>query len=867
MNRPPAVKRWLMAATLLLIAALSRQTFSAVSGMTQRQVQDPQATPVGGPVTPWPRPIPIRLKPEGRDELFVTTLGEVVTTLADGTFDPEQDRVATLGGKVIEHYYRDELGISFFRPLDKSVFPLPPSGWCSWYYYFQEINSEEVLANARWIAERLAPYGARYVQIDDGWQGTGHGLGENRDWTTIDTRFRGLGMDGLADSIRALGLEAGIWLAPHGQSNEQVARNSGAFLWKPDGSTAADTWEGTYLVDPSVHAAHTYLQDLFTTLREWGYSYFKIDGQPIVIRQFTEKQRYMAGTLPEGDSAAVAAELYRGTLGTIRNAIGERSYLLGCWGIPLAGVGILNGSRTAGDIFQGWQGFLVATEAVQRWNFLHNIAWYSDPDVMLVRPPLSEGMARAWATIQGLSGQALMASDRMPDLPASRVEMLERIYPAVDIRPLDLYKPDNVRKPVWDLKVAHLGREYDVVALFNYSTEDALSRLVSWDELGLKPNLTYHVYDFWQGMYLGAWDHGVFLVVPPADVRVITLVPEEPRPVLISTNRHITQGWVDLIELQEGGIVTQPTLSGRSRVITGDAYTLTLGLPRDASTFRLAEVSAEGAEQRVRISTANHQGYATVTIESELTQEVEWSLHFEPAEPYLYPVVSPSQLQITRDGIGAAILRWPTQYHVKAGYVVEVGGVPLGTAFQPWARLSDLEPLQSHRIGVRSVWYDGTVGEKAAEVSYTPEIPEIVYLSDVQPTLALQDWGSLGHDLSVDGNPIDIAGAKYEKGLGTHARSEIRYELFGAFERFKAYVGIDDEVEPPAPVAVIFEVWGDGRRLWSSAPIQNGRDALAVDIDVQGVRELMLRVLPAGDSIDYAHADWADARLIAVYSG
>ena len=63
--------------------------------------------------------------------------------------------------------------------------------------------------------------------------------------------------------------------------------------------------------------------------------------------------------------------------------------------------------RLRGDVFQGWAGFLVASEAVQRWNFLHNIAWYSDPDVMLVRPPLTEGMARAWATI-GWSGPRLL---------------------------------------------------------------------------------------------------------------------------------------------------------------------------------------------------------------------------------------------------------------------------------------------------------------------------------------------------------------------------------------------------------------------------------------------------------------------------
>jgi hypothetical protein len=830
---------------------------------------DTSQASAGGPVTPWPRPIPIRLKPDGRDDLFVVTLGEVETPLADGEFDPVRDRVTIGDERVIENYYQQQLEIPFFQPIEKSVFRLPPSGWCSWYYYYQEIDAGEILANARWMAANLGPYGARYVQIDDGWQGTGHGLGENRDWTTIDVRFRQPGMAAIADSIRALGLEAGLWLAPHGQSNEQVARGSGAFLWTPDDSSASSTWEGTYLVDPSLPAAHDYLRDLFSTLRDWGYSYFKIDGQPIVIREYAAKQPFMAGSTPEGDSAAAAAELYRGTLRTIRSAIGESSYLLGCWGIPLPGVGLLNGSRTGGDIVQGWDGFLVANDAVQRWNFLHNIAWYSDPDVILVRPPLAEGMARAWATIQGLTGQALMASDRMMDLPPSRVEMLKRIYPAVDIRPLDLYRPDNVRKPVWDLKINHLGRTYDVVALFNFKTEKPFNRLISWDELGLEPNQTYHVYDFWQGIYLGAWERGVFLTVPPADVRVITLVREEPRPVLLSTSRHITQGWTDIMELRAGGIVTRPSLAGRSRILGGDPYTLTVGLPRGSSTFRLARVDVSGDDRRPdpEVTWQTHQGYATITISSPVSQVVAWELGFEPTQPYVYPVVSPPRIHLTQRGIAGADLRWPTQYHVKAGYVVELDGEPLGTAFRPQAALNGLDPRRDHRIGVRSIWYDGTVGEEAAEVLHEPELPEVVFLSDLEPAVARQDWGSLGRDVSVEGNPLRVAGETAEKGLGTHASSELRYEIFGAFQRFQARVGIDDEVDPPSRVEVVFEVWGDGRRLWSSAPIHSDRPALSVDIDVQGIEQLSLRVLPVGDSIDYKHADWLNARLVTRHDG
>ncbi len=80
---------------------------------------------------------------------------------------------------------------------------------------------------------------------------------------------------------------------------------------------------------------------------------------------------------------------------------------------------------------------------------------------MLLRQPLTIDQARVWATLQGLTGQALMASDRLMDLSDERVDIMRRVFPAVDIRPLDLF-PAGRTKRIWDLKVNHLGRNYDV---------------------------------------------------------------------------------------------------------------------------------------------------------------------------------------------------------------------------------------------------------------------------------------------------------------------------------------------------------------------------------------------------------------------
>jgi len=53
-------------------------------------------------------------------------------------------------------------------------------------------------------------------------------------------------------------------------------------------------------------------------------------------------------------------------------------------------------------------------------------------------------------------------------------------------------------------------------------------------------------------------------------------------------------------------------------------------------------------------------------------------------------------------------------------------------------------------------------------------------------------------DLSIDKKPITLGGKVYPKGLGTHAPSEIVYNLDGKYATFTADVGIDDETRAKA---------------------------------------------------------------------
>jgi hypothetical protein len=797
--------------------------------------------------------MPARIKDGGNKNLFVMTLGKVATPLSDGTFNPAKDEVRLTDGTVKTNYYKEVLGIKYFKPIDKSKFPRPPSGWCSWYFYYQEINEDEVKSNARWIAANLKDYGAEYVQIDDGWQGTGHGLGENRDWTTIDKRFSG-GMPALAAYIKSLGLKPGIWLAPHGQSNaEIVKRNPSVFMLKADGNSASKSWEGDFLVDPSTPETQKYLTALFKTLKGWGFEYFKIDGQPTVIREFRSKKEFMKNQPGDVDA------LYRATLDSIRAGIGEDSYLLGCWVIPLEGVGIMNGSRIGADVLPNWDGFKFALRATMEYYFLHNVAWYNDPDVMIVRAPLPIEQARAWATLQGLTGQAVLTSDRLTDLSADRVELLRRVYPAVDIRPLDLFKSAR-NKRIWDLKINHLGRNYDVVGLFNFDEAKPLPTFLSWRDLGLPEDKAFHVFDFWNKEYLGEFEKGISVDILPASCRLLTLLPAGETIQLISTNRHVTQGWTDLMAQKFDA--PKNLFAGRSKVVKNDPYALSFVFPR-GKNYVVKQATARTAKGNLPVKINNHQGWSSVEIASPTTTEVDWSVQFEPAELYRFPVREPQNLWAERAGLDGVNLHWSVPHQPAVAYQISLNGETVGFSPTQGFNLPNLDLNKEYKAEVRTVWQDGRMSEKSAKFKFTPKdlLPVEFLLSELEPLSLSHGWRQPEMNRTFTGKGLFITGKHYENGIGMPTTSEIEFEIKGIYDEFSALVGVDDEFNNNEG-GVEFSLIGDGKELWKSKVLKKADGAVAVNVSVKGVQKITLKVKRPEGEAGRAPADWVDAKLV-----
>lgn len=145
-----------------------------------------------------------------------------------------------------------------------------------------------------------------------------------------------------------------------------------------------------------------------------------------------------------------------------------------------------------------------------------------------------------------------------------------------------------------------------------------------------------------------------------------------------------------------------------------------------------------------------------------------------------------------------------------------------------------------------------------------PPLTGSPYVSDLPFVTESNGWGPVERDRSVnesgggDGNPLTIAGVVYEKGLGTHAPAEVAVYLGGRCMAFSALLGLDDEITEPGSVA--FQIMGDGNELYDSGVVRPG-PAVAAEVDVSGVRMLVLRVTDGGDGKNFDHADWADAKL------
>ena len=414
--------------------------------------------------------------------------------------------------------YADETAVEMGARVPGHV----PTGWCSWYYFYNRVTEADVTSNLEALA--AAEPRVEFVQVDDGFQS------HTGDWLTPNDKFPS-GMKGLATSIRDAGFTPGLWLAPFVLNEDSAAlrENPEMVLRTPDGDTLfVETWLGRCAVLDCTHPrAEAWLRGVVSAVvRDWGYDYLKLDALSYAAQTATRVSYHQPGT-------TAPMNLRRG-LEIIREAAGDSTFILGCTCHFAPAIGMVDAMRVGPDVKALWfDGSHPSAKHAMRMtlqrNWMHGRWWANDPDCLVVRDTdteLSNSETRFLATAIALSGGMVVLSDDVPALSPSRRAMAEALLPPTGsaARPLDI-----AEGPVPVLWRAELGEGRFLAGALNWSDEP---RWVPRDELLRAGEVAF---DVWEGKPLGMGDR----LLRPHEGLLLQVAARGATPRVVGDTGHI----------------------------------------------------------------------------------------------------------------------------------------------------------------------------------------------------------------------------------------------------------------------------------------------------------------------------------------
>jgi hypothetical protein len=234
--------------------------------------------------------------------------------------------------------------------------------------------------------------------------------------------------------------------------------------------------------------------------------------------------------------------------------------------------------------------------------------------------------------ICAMAGAVLMVSDKVEVYQDDgNLEGMKRSSPVLFTVPGQLYGSGRRTMPWWLQEIDRPFDHWSVLARIQWGQKRQKEWVfdfkglpqqeVSFADLGLPAGREYLVYEFWTQKFIGK-TKGSF-AAPAMDennaMQVFAIREARPHPWIISTTRHLSQGGVSL--LNERWDATRKTLAGKSAVVVGDPYVLTVHLPNG---FRLAKAEVGGEKVEVRVD----KPVASVRIVPSATKTVDWQMEF-----------------------------------------------------------------------------------------------------------------------------------------------------------------------------------------------------------------------------------------------
>lgn len=513
--------------------------------------------------------------------------------------------------------------------------PRQPGVYCTWYHAGAS-DENHLAAQAEFAAENLRPYGLSVIQIDDGWQRGEkiNGPRKNFSGARSDGPYPS-GMASMASRLRTLGFVPGIWYMPFAgtHAGEYYADKQDFFATR-DGQPFEVHWGGTCFDLSRPEVLHHIRQTTHRICREWRYRYIKIDGlwtgmAGRINYINTGYQEDHLGEARLADPEVSHIQAYRAGLRAVRHAAGPDTFILGCnlaqnMRTLGASFGLVDAMRIGPDNGRSWDQMCRGPFSGSNLYFLHGRVWYNDPDPIYVRPDVPLSAARALASWVALTGQLNASSCRYDELPPDRLDLLRRTLPSHSgrPRPVDLFEHRIPR--LWYLRGGHTGMPVNIVGAFNWQESSKISISESAERIGLPRVDRLIAFDFWGDKFVTWTGPEIEFELPPQSCRIFAVRAELPRPQVVGTSRHITQGMLDLEEVQW---LSNGILEGTSDVVARDPYEIRIWAPASTGWYVQHVQAGKGTAARWR-----QEGQAIrVTLLPQTSGTTSWQVHFGAA--------------------------------------------------------------------------------------------------------------------------------------------------------------------------------------------------------------------------------------------
>jgi hypothetical protein len=607
------------------------------------------------------------------DWKLVAEIGNARVTPKDETADSREFAFRVSGDRIKlvfrPRFYQKHKGIEFFEPWKYNVREDSITGWCSWYAYGNTITQkhcDELLAV--WREKRLADFGYRFIQIDEGYENE-MGRGQRRPsyakkemkciypsrgpetWLVWRKDNFPAGIRGYAAACKKAGFEPGIWVGAQITDREVVQRHPSWFVRDATGTPFVGRFIGCAVDTTSAEAVDALVRPTFRGIRKEGFSYVKID----LLRHYLYDNLHRNPDYCRA-RGSTPAQMFRKYLETAREELGADTFVLSCWGVLPEGVGLVDACRTTGDGY--------APASMQCYNSWNGIVWRNDPDIVEVKPhgeparrnPAARNAAATQSpndpvigpALASIAGNLLLLGDKPEIYRDDRaIEGARRSSPVLFSVPGQLYDYNESKSatlltqaretirsggklapcdadhrgevcPWWlnEFNIAGVG-QWDVLHRLNWGGA-ARGTTVAFADIGLDPAADYLVYEFWTGTFLGTQRGRLELPEAGArELRSYALRRLKNHPQIVSSNRHLSQGGADLLAVSW----QQATLAGTSRVIRGDRYELAVHVP---AGYALESAAFDGKPAM----TVREGGLLRASYLPEATRKVSWRLMF-----------------------------------------------------------------------------------------------------------------------------------------------------------------------------------------------------------------------------------------------